>query len=127
MNFSFDFSHRTAKIAPFPGLSSRKSAAIGEPRQRANVLLINCLINTPETFYSKKICSFPRRFFNPFWPQPRSKNTNLLLEGAFVLLDLLPGELVELGVDVNHPVADFDFVAVVQSIVDFLSPDQDRI
>jgi hypothetical protein len=73
MNFSFDFSHRTAKIAPFPGLSSRKSAAIGGPRPRANVLLINCLINTPETFYSKKKTVFPVAFFNSFWPQPRKQ------------------------------------------------------
>lgn len=56
-----------------------------------------------------------------------SRNRDLLLEGGLVLFDLLPGELVELGVDVDHSVLDLHFVTVVERLVDLLAPDEDGV
>lgn len=50
--------------------------------------------------------------------------SHLLLERGLVLLYLLPRELVELRVDIDHPVFQLDLITTVQGVVDLLPPDQ---
>lgn len=52
-------------------------------------------------------------------------NKHSLGEGSLIVLDLLPRELVELGVDVDHPVGVLHLLAVLQRVVNLLSAVQD--